>query len=281
MDTRMPHDRPKATGEFHCLPFDRFPIGASFLTDRGHVRTINEDSAAVVVPIDEAVMSGKGVLAIVADGMGGHEAGEIASGLAVATVTEHFYASRHGAQKALVDAFLAANAAILERARRDRKMAGMGTTCTAAVVLNGLVYTAHVGDSRIYLIRGGHAYRMTQDHSATMEMVNQGLITLAEANHHEERNVILRAMGTHEKLEVATWREPFPLLPGDALMLCSDGLYETIDDDEFGRLCSASATPERACAALMEMAAGRDGTDNVTVAVVRVGAEAGSSLGAV
>ena len=181
----MPQDRPRATGEFHCLPFDRYPVHASFLTDRGHVRAINEDSAAVVVPSGPAVLHGKGVLAIVADGMGGHEAGEIASGLAVATVIDRFYASRDDAQLALVDAFLAANTAILERARRDRKMAGMGTTCTAAVVLDGLVYTAHVGDSRIYLIRDGRAYRMTQDHSATMEMVNQGLITLAEANHHE------------------------------------------------------------------------------------------------
>lgn len=273
----MPHDKPKATGEFHCLPFHQYPVSASFLTDRGHVRPINEDSAAVVIPASQTAMYAKGVLVIVADGMGGHEAGEIASGLAVDTVTEHFYASRHDIQKALVEAFLAANSAILERARRDRKMAGMGTTCTAAVVLNGLVYTAHVGDSRIYLIRGGRAYRMTQDHSATMEMVNQGLITLAEANHHEERNVILRAMGTHDKLEVSTWREPFPLRAGDALMLCTDGLYETIDDDEFGQLCTASATPEQACAAIMAVAASRDGTDNVTVAVVRV--DGGSAQG--
>ncbi len=276
----MPHDKPKATGEFYCLPVERFPVHASFLTDRGHVRAINEDCAAVVVPSDPAVLRGRGVLAIVADGMGGHEAGEIASGLAVTTVTERFYTSSREPQQALVEAFLAANSAILERARRDRKMAGMGTTCTAAVVLNGLVYSGHVGDSRIYLIRGGRAYRMTQDHSATMEMVNQGLITLAEANHHEERNVILRAMGTHDNLEVSTWREPFPLRPGDALMLCSDGLYETIDDDEFGRLCSASPTPERACAALMEVAASRDGTDNVTVAVVRVETEAAPGRGA-
>ncbi len=274
MHTRMPQDRPRATGEFHCLPFERYPVSASFLTDRGHVRAINEDSAVVVVPSEPALLHGKGVLAIVADGMGGHEAGEIASGLAVATVADHYYDSKRDVQQAMVEAFLAANAAILERSRRDRKMAGMGTTCTAAVVLNGLAYTAHVGDSRIYLIRGGRAYRMTQDHSATMEMVNQGLITLAEANHHEERNVILRAMGTHEKLDVSTWREPFPLQAGDALMLCSDGLYETIDDDEFGRLCANAASPEEACAALMALAASRDGTDNVTVAVVQVGSEA-------
>lgn len=276
----MPHDRPKATGEFHCLPFERYPVHASFLTDRGRVRAINEDSAAVVVPSDPAILNGKGVLAVVADGMGGHEAGEIASALAVTTVSEHFYQSRQAPQQALIEAFLAANAAILAHARRDRKSAGMGTTCTAAVISNGLAYTAHVGDSRIYLIRAGRAYRMTQDHSATMEMVNQGLITLAEANHHEERNVILRAMGTHEKLDVATWSEPFPLHPGDALMICSDGLYETIDDDEFGRICGGGNTPEQACAELIQVAAGRDGTDNVTVAVIRVDTDLACGQGA-
>src|SRR5262249_34835643 len=150
-------------------------------------------------------------------GMGGHEGGEVASNLATAHISKAYYDNTASVQDALFAAFQGANKAIFEKARKDRTLAGMGTTCTAVAVINGLAWAAHVGDSRIYLVRGGGPYRMTEDHSATMQLVNSGMITLAEAAYHEDRNVILRAMGTHAQLEVAGWKEPFPLRPGDRL----------------------------------------------------------------
>jgi protein phosphatase len=202
--------------------------------------------------------------------MGGHEGGEVASTRAVQTVNSTFYSTSDDIQKALLDAFQLANRKILEQARREKNLAGMGTTCTAVAVKEGLAYCAHVGDSRAYLVRKGQAYRMTEDHSVTMELVNRGLLTLAEANHHEDRNVILRAMGTQPKLEVSTWKEPFPLIAGDSMVLCSDGLYEVVGDDEIGRLCDSSPTPGAACRALIDAALERQCTDNVTAAVIRV-----------
>ncbi len=258
----------RATSEFHFLPLDRYPVSAGFLSDRGPVRANNEDSAIVVTPQDGTLLERKGILVLVADGMGGHEGGETASGLAADHVAKAYYENPGSADESLAAAFRGANKAIFEAAKKDRRLAGMGTTCTAVAVVNGQVFAAHVGDSRIYLVRGGQPYRMTEDHSAPMVLVNRGMITLAQAAHHEDRNVILRAMGTHGEVEVAQWKEPFPLQPGDRLVLCSDGLYETISDDEIAQLAAGYGDPSEACAALIELATRRECTDNITAAVV-------------
>ncbi|MBZ5723540.1 MAG: protein phosphatase 2C domain-containing protein [Acidobacteriia bacterium] len=269
----MPQQRSKATAGCHWLPFDRFAVDAGCRSDRGRIRPLNEDSVCVVVPEDPEMLSAKGVLMVVADGMGGHEGGELASSMAVERVRADYYRGASNPGRALAAAFERANQDVFDHARRHPKLAGMGTTCTAAAVVNGFAWLAHVGDSRLYLVRGGSAYRMTQDHSATMELVNRGLLTLAEADRHEERNVILRALGTHERLEVATWKDPFPLHTGDRLVLCSDGLYETIPDDELGDICTRQGTSAQACDALLRTALDRDGTDNITVAVLYVSPE--------
>ncbi|MCX6629832.1 MAG: protein phosphatase 2C domain-containing protein, partial [Candidatus Solibacter sp.] len=177
----------------------------SALTDVGAVRTSNEDGISVVVPTDVRQLIEKGALAVVADGMGGHEGGEVASGIAISTIGDVYYKNGGDPQASLLRAFEEANRRIYEHARKHNKLAGMGTTCTAVAVVNGLAYSAHVGDSRAYLIRGDDIYCMTEDHSATMQLVKQGMLTLSEARNHEERNVILRAMGTRAELEVACW----------------------------------------------------------------------------
>lgn len=266
----MPQHRPKATAECHRLPFARFSVEASCVSDRGGIRPTNEDSVSVVVPGDPKILDAKGVLMVVADGMGGHEGGEVASQIAVERIREFYYASRSSPERALASAFQFANDGVLNYARRNPHLAGMGTTCTAVAVINGFAWLAHVGDSRLYLVRAGCAYRMTQDHSATMELVNRGLLTLAEADRHQERNVILRAVGTQERLEVSTWKDPFPLRPGDRLVLCSDGLYETIPDHELGEICTRQQTSAQACDELIRVALERDGTDNMTVAILYV-----------
>ena len=112
---------------------------------------------------------------------------------------------------------------------------------------------------------------MTEEHSAPMQLVNMGLLTLDEASRHQQRNVILRAMGTRDTLEVAVWHEPFPIRARDCFVLCSDGLYDVVTDDEIASIASLSLTAGEACRALLDVALGRDCTDNVTAAVVRIG----------
>lgn len=243
-------------------------LGSS-LTDVGAVRTSNEDNVTVVVPQDIRSLREKGVLAVVADGMGGHEGGEVASGIAIRRVAEIYYRDPGDPQQSLLRAFEAANREIYDHARKHSKLTGMGTTCTAVAVVNGMAYSAHVGDSRVYLIRGEQSYCMTEDHSATMEMVKKGIITLAEARTHEERNVILRAMGTRPELEVALWTTPFPLRAGDRLLLCSDGLYEKVEDRELASVAGAN-DPERACRELIRLAIERVSSDNVSVAILQL-----------
>jgi len=250
-------------GIFHCV------VEASVITDTGPRRQSNEDCGKVVRSENPEKLARKGVLAIVADGMGGHEGGEVASHLAVQTVSEAYSTSLAQPQAALVDAFHAANREIYQLSRRRTQLAGMGTTCTAVAVVNGIAYSAHIGDSRAYLVRGGQIYRMTEDHSATMALVKQGLISMSEAREHEDRNVILRAMGTHQEVEVSTWDAPFTVWPGDRLILCSDGLHDTLTDLE---ICSiaGSAEPGEACSLMLNLALERMCTDNVTVAVLGI-----------
>lgn len=259
----------KETRDAH-LP-RRFPLEAACRTDRGAVRESNEDSVIVVVPDNTSELEEKGVLAVLADGMGGHEGGEIASRAAIEVVPDRYYRGEGAAQDVLAAAVQEANRTVFDRARAQRELAGMGTTCTALVLRQGLAYAAHVGDSRIYLIRAGCAYRMTADHSATMQLVNQGVLTLAQASSHEDRNVILRAVGTREELEVAVWRSPLPVRAGDVFLLCSDGLHDTLPDDEIARLCNSADSAFAACEALIGAALARHCSDNVSVAVLKIG----------
>jgi protein phosphatase len=266
----MPQRELKPTADAVVVPPEPAGLEASYISDRGKVRLTNEDSVCVVIPDDPALLRQKGALMVVADGMGGHEGGEVASRIAVDRVRVAYYTGSAPPGEALPDAVRAANLAVLEHARQNPRLAGMGTTCTAVAVVGGAAWLAHVGDSRLYLVRGGTAYRMTQDHSAAMELVAQGLLTLAEADHHEQRNVIVRAVGTRERLEVTTWKDPFPLLPGDSLVLSTDGMHETLRDEEIGDIAGRTADCRDACQLLLRLALERDGSDNITVAVLRV-----------
>lgn len=252
-------------------------VSMGFLTDTGPSRSSNEDSVAVICPSEFGALLNKGILAVVADGMGGHEGGEVASAIAANRIPEIYYAMNGGPQESLLAAFETANRDIYEVARKNGKLTGMGTTCTAVAIVNGMAYLAHAGDSRAYLVRGGQIYCMTEDHSAPMELVKQGLLTMAQAKVHEDRNVILRAMGTHPKLEVDRWNTPFALRPDDRFLLCSDGLYETIADDELSAI-AASREPQAACVELIRLAIERSVSDNCTVAILYLsGGEANES----
>ena len=245
----------------------KFDILASMLSDVGCVRELNEDSGSYVQPEDPELRASKGLLIVVADGMGGHSSGEVASRLAVEVITREYYEALGDPQSALKAAFQKANHEIHQAAEKDESKSGMGTTCTALVLENGTAISAHVGDSRLYLIRNKAIYLMTEDHSAVMEMVKAGLLTLEQARHHPDKNVILRAMGSHAEVEVTTWQEPFPVKAGDSFLLCSDGLYDLVEDEEIKQIV-VLGDPQSACENLIALAKERGGHDNITVGIV-------------
>ena len=247
----------------------RFDVVASLLSDVGCVRELNEDSGACIQPDNSELRASKGSLFLVADGMGGHSAGEVASRLAVDVITRIYYEDAGDPESALKKAFREANREIHKAAEKDESKTGMGTTCTALVLQNGTAISAHVGDSRLYLVRQQAIYLMTEDHSAVMEMVKAGLITIEQARHHPDKNVILRAMGSHPEVEVSSWNAPLPVRGGDKFVLCSDGLYDLVEDDEIKERV-AERDPHSACETLIGLARERGGYDNITVGVIAV-----------
>ena len=190
------------------------------VTDVGCVRTNNEDAARFIRPADLLVRSNKGFLAIVADGMGGHAAGEIASQMAVETIGKTYYRREESPEESLFLAFTKANRSIWQMAGRNARQRGMGTTCTAVVVCESKLYLAPVGDSRLYLLKNGQLLQLSTDHTYVQMLVQQGVITPMEAEKHPERNVLTRAMGTHNKVEIDVEVIPYVLENDDRLLLC-------------------------------------------------------------
>ena len=259
----------KETRQLEVPPPSAFEIDASVQTDKGCVREINEDSGRLVRPNDAGLLANRGLLLVVADGMGGHSAGEVASQMAVDLISRLYYQSQGDAHAALRDAVAEANRRIFAAAAADESKRGMGTTCTALAIRGGEATIAHVGDSRCYMVRGGDIYQLTEDHSAVMEMVRHGLITKEEARHHEDKNVILRALGTTPEVEVAM-TEPFGVREGDRLLLCSDGLHDLVVDEELAAALAGAEDLHAACEQLIELAKERGGHDNITVGIVGV-----------
>ena len=243
-------------------------VEGAVASDVGCVRKVNEDSARLVSSGGDASESG-GWLAVVADGMGGHSAGDVASRIAVDTISREFQWGSGQPTQALLDAVQAANRSIFEEAKGAEALSGMGTTCTALVLADWQAYLAHVGDSRLYLVRGGDIYSMTEDDSSVMEMVRQGMITREEARSHVDRNVILRALGTRPAVEVSSWARPFPVREGDRFILSTDGLHDLMEDEEI-RDAVLTHGRHQACARLIAAARERGGPDNITVVILEV-----------
>jgi protein phosphatase len=239
----------------------------------GCVRPRNEDVAAYVLPRPDDAFARHGALALVADGLGGHRSGEIASRLAIDTIRRHFYEQDGAVPEILTAAFSAANLAIYERSRVDGRSTGMGTTCTAFAVRDGLIYLGHVGDSRAYLLRAGRLRQISQDHSVVAELVRGGVITAAEAARSPYRHAVLRALGTKPAVEPLIWREGMPLEPGDSIILCTDGLSDVLDDAAIAQIIGR-LPPSDACESLMAAALERGGADNISLGVFAVGSGA-------
>ena len=254
----------------------------SIRTDVGCVREANEDSGVCFKPSDPTELASHGILILVADGMGGHASGEVASRIAVETIKRAYYRAKEGSAEALRKAFEEANEQIYAAAHEDPKLLGMGTTGTALVILGGQAFAAHVGDSRLYMLRGGDLYQLTEDHSEVMEMVKRGIISQEEARTHENKNVILRALGTGPAVEVSTWDAPLAVRVGDQFLLCSDGLHDMVEDALISEIVAAATDPHDACDQLVAKARERGGHDNITVGIAAVvpegtnGTEAGN-----
>ena len=238
------------------------------LTDVGRKREHNEDNMAYVIPKDPQVMAMKGALFIVADGMGGHAAGEVASEIAVDTVSNAYYMDdNEEVIPPLLQAIKRANLAIHQRAAENLLRSGMGTTCVAAVLRGNMAYIANVGDSRAYIVRGGQVRQVTQDHSWVAEQVRAGLLTEDQARTHAQRNVITRCLGTQPDVDVDVFLEP--LQENDCLVLCTDGLSGLISEEEVMRIVNQSV-PQESVYHLVERANENGGPDNITAIVVRV-----------
>ena len=236
------------------------------LTDVGRVRSENQDYSILSAPADE-VDRGKGRLMIVADGMGGHRGGATASKMAATITKDEFYRDPDtDVMAALTRALERANARIFTESQMNPELRGMGTTCSALVVRGREGFFAHVGDSRIYLIRDGAISQLTDDHSLVASMVREGLLTAQEAEVHPRRNVLQRSMGVGQTVEIDA-RAAFEVRVGDTFVLCSDGLHGLVKPDEIRML--AKGTIEDAVRELVRLAMERGAPDNVTVVVGR------------
>jgi serine/threonine protein phosphatase PrpC len=264
--------QPESEAEGMDMESPDYEVVASFLSDVGCQRQINEDNGRYITPGDPELLSSKGMLFVVADGMGGHSGGEIASRLAVDVITRRYYQETADVQASLKKAILEANGKIFDEAFKDRTLFGMGTTCTALVLKEGKAFAAHVGDSRLYLLRNSEIYLLTEDHSAVMQMVKKGLLNLEQARHHPDKNIILRALGSHATVEITTWNHPLPVRVGDQFLLCSDGLYDLVEDVEIKTILLKNQ-PHTACEALIALAKERGGHDNITVGIINLEAK--------
>ncbi len=243
-------------------------IEAAELTDVGRKRSENQDNLAQRVPDDPQELEQDGALFVVADGMGGHAAGEVASTVAVQTITATYFEAAHGdVLQGLAQAIKQANEAILTIARENVGRAGMGTTLVAAVLCQGILYVANIGDSRAYIVRNGKLRQLTEDHSWVAEQVRAGVLTEEQARNHVHRNVITRSLGTQINVTADVFVEP--AREGDTLLLCSDGLHGYVNDTTIAEVVLGNS-PEDAAKTLVNLANDAGGPDNITVSIFHI-----------
>lgn len=245
-------------------------VEAASLTDVGLQRGNNEDSFLYWEPDSDDEFRRKGRLAVVADGMGGYEGGQEASRLSVETLRHIYDRDFDGdPQTTLVSAFRSAHEAIQRFAFEHPQFHGMGTTCTAVAIVRRDLFFAHVGDSRLYLVHHGAMSRLTRDHSYVGRLVETGIVRSEDAESHPQRHILTAALGSGNEVLPQFSEQPIALETGDTLVLCTDGLWGLVPDQNIARVVEASA-PADACLKLVRMALERGGPDNVTVQVLRI-----------
>jgi PPM family protein phosphatase len=242
------------------------------LSDVGCQRENNEDSSLYWEPASDEEFQRKGRLAVVADGMGGYEGGQEASRMAVETVRELYdrnVLDREGPQAALVEAFQLAHRRIQNYAALNPEFQGMGTTCTALVIRGSQLYFAHVGDSRLYLIRDSRISRLTRDHSYVGRLVESGIVRAEDAERHPQRHILTSALGAGTEVAVDGAEGIIHLQKGDQVMLCTDGLWGVVNEEELQAIASDNI-PTESCTALIKLARERGGPDNITLQILRL-----------
>src|ERR1700674_5467622 len=242
---------------------------AGGLPDPGPHRETNEDSIGDFAPSDALALQRKGYLYVVADGLGGHNAGEVASSSAVATLGEEYYSpSNHTRiEPALRQAVQAANLRIHELTHRHPEYRSMETTLSALVVAGAQAYIAHIGDTRVYHWRGGRLSQLTSDHSEAAEVVRLRILKPERVRDHPGRNVLTRTLGSRLIPRPDYLRQP--VLPGDQFALCSDGLWSEIEENELAEGLGEHA-PTQACRELVDRALARDCSDNISIQVIKI-----------
>jgi serine/threonine protein phosphatase PrpC len=268
-------------------------VRAFGLTDPGRVRASNEDQFLVAdlaktlhvlntslsQPATQQARS-RGHVLLVADGMGGHNAGEVASALTVETVEGYVVEllrrfsnlqadDEHGVIHDLREAVWQADARLIEESREHRELKGMGTTLTLAFLSDQRLFVLHAGDSRCYLLRGGKLEQLTEDHTLVAEMVSHGVLRPEEARRHPHRHLVTNVLGGGEA-GVRVDVQRVTLEGGDVLLLCTDGLTDMLDDDRIAAILAEQTDPERACRRLVDEANAAGGKDNITVVVAHL-----------
>ena len=240
------------------------------LSDVGCHRENNEDRFAYWEPASDEQFQQKGRLAIIADGMGGIEGGQEASRIAVETIEKVYGGpSESDTRSLLLAAFVTAHQRILQYAGAHPLLQGMGTTCTAIALLDKVFYYAHVGDSRLYLVRDSKIYKLTRDHTYVGRLVEQGIITPQDALTHPQRNILIMALGAGPEISPECPEQPIAVEPGDVLLLCTDGLWTVVSENEI--LSAIAGDLDKACQELIEKAKQYGGPDNITMQAIRIG----------
>lgn len=253
------------------------PITAAWRTDTGLVRGHNEDYAVVYEPPTEEDRRRHGAVYIVADGVGGADAGEVASQYASEQTLNHYLAAdgRTDWGARLIDAMQAANTDLRQFAAGRDDSRRMATTMVAVVIYDSYAYIGNVGDSRAYLWRNGQLQQITRDQSLVARLVEEGALTLEEAARYPYKNVILYSIGSEKRPPIDLYE--VPVAPGDLLVLCSDGLTRHVEDGEIA-VIAGDEPPDEAAEALVRLARNRGGEDNITVAIIQHGLRSAAAL---
>ena len=233
------------------------------MTDIGRKREVNQD---YVFATDETIGNLPNLL-VVADGMGGHRAGDFASRFTVEVLAEEVQNCKETHPETILgNSIQAANERLLEEAQKDNRLEGMGTTLVAATILDHVLYFANVGDSRLYLINK-EIRQLSKDHSMVEEMVRLGGLTEEEAKHHPDKNIITRAIGVKQKVEPDFFE--YRLKGGDIILMCSDGLTNMVDDDEIFQIVKSARDIVEAVESLIQRANENGGSDNIGVVLAQ------------
>src|SRR5262245_60872826 len=254
-----------------------FVLKHAAMSDLGMRRSNNQDSLAVVVTDDIATWATRGHLMMVADGMGAHAAGELASKLAVDNVPHTYLKLRDMyPPAALRQAIREVNALIYSKGQSNIGFQGMGTTCSCLVLLPQGALVAHVGDSRVYRLRGHQLSQLTFDHSLVWEMAAAGHMAEEDVPAYIPKNVITRSLGPHEAVNIDL-EGPYDANTGDVFLLCSDGLSGQVSDSELGTILHC-LEPADAAQTLVDLANLRGGPDNISLVAARIGGEGSANL---